>query len=171
MTEEPNLSAESLAILSDWLTEGPIGLPKPEQDLMEALALKKLLDEHSASVSQGYHLVMNEINSDPSMKDRINDFRIDIKIIRQMRHPSEASQLLKEHGVLQGVLGVSGQAMGTMVQIAQNFFEQKKYEQTSWVLQYLLFLNPYICWLWQQLAHCCQAQNRWDEAEWALEWH
>ena len=41
MTEEPNLSAESLAILSDWLTEGPIGLPQPEQDLM-SFALKKL---------------------------------------------------------------------------------------------------------------------------------
>ena len=86
-----------------------------------------------------------------------------------MRHPSEASQLLKEHGVLQGVLGVSGQAMGTHeFRLLRIFFEQKKYEQTSWVLQYLLFLNPYICWLWQQLAHCCQAQNRWDEAEWAL---
>ncbi len=159
---------ESAAMLGDWLRDSQIvDLPKPEQDQAEARALKKLLDDYSAAISKGYHLVMHEIASDPVKKNHLNDFRIDTNIIKQMHNAEDASKLLQEHGVLQGVLGISGETMGEMNRIACNLYDQKKYDQACWILQYMLFLNPYVCYLWQELGLCCQALNQWDEAFWA----
>ena len=171
MDKKPKLfTEESAAVLGNWLRDAEIvDLPKPiGQDQAEALALKKLLDDYSAAISKGYHLVMHEISSDPVKKYQINDFRIDTHIIKQMRNAEDACRLLQEHGVLQGVLGISGEAMGDMYAIAHNLYEQKKYDQASWVLQYLLFLNPYICFLWQALGRCTQALRQWDESLWAF---
>ena len=170
MVEKSKLfSDESVASFSDWLKENHlVDLAQPQHEDQESLALKKLLEEYSAIISHGYHLVMSEIASDPTKKARINDFRLKTNIIRQMKNPADAGELLKEHGVLQGVLGITGESMGDMYCIAENFFEQKKYDQASWILQYLLFLNPYLCWVWQKLAQCAQAQNQWGEAVWAL---
>lgn len=70
---------------------------------------------------------------------------------------------------LQSTCGYSEDMMTAIYDLAVTLYEAKEFSMAFDILNFLITLNPYVCWFWQLLGRIFHAQHKYVEALYAFE--
>lgn len=150
-------------------------LAHPKIFKLHSKHFKKKIEEKlvhfKKSFARGYELILDQAFH-LSEKTGIPAQDFELKISPQLDEHAYKTILvnaLKEKTPLQCCYAYTGDMMAAIYELAVELYKDKKYTQSSDVLQFLITLNPYVCWFWQLLGRIEQAQHRWKEALYIFE--
>lgn len=163
MFNERNLSK-----IADWLVEeGFIQVPEEAEGHPERETLKQLLEGYTQDLAKGYRLILQALEERPGGEELKQQYAIPEDKVSTLHNPTQAAQLWEEHGVLQGILGYSGDQMAEMHKIGVSAIDAKRCGDGAAIFFYLIYLNQNIPWFWHQLGRAYQGQQELDHATYA----